>query len=69
MKLVEINVMEAMEFIAKGREVDGLYYMCYTNSDMCYTNSDILCYNKYEVSSKDLHKLKWFLLEENDGRA
>ena len=59
MKLVEINIMEAMEFIAKGREIDGLYYMS-------YTNSDILCYNKYEVSSKDLHKLKWFLLEESD---
>ena len=63
MKLVEINIMEAMEFISKGREVDGLYYMH-------PTNSDILCYNKYEVSSKDLHKLKWFLLEEDDnGRA
>ena len=57
MKLVEIDVMEAMAFIAKGREIDGLYYMR-------YTNSDILCYNKYEVASKDLHKLKWFLLEE-----
>ena len=31
MKLVEINIMEAMEFIAKGREIDGLYYMRYTN--------------------------------------
>ena len=63
MKLVEINIMEAMEFIAKGREIDGLYYMR-------YTNSDILRYNNYEVSSKDLHKLKWFLLEEDDnGRA
>ena len=61
MKLVEINIMEAMEFIAKGREIDGLYYM----RD---TNSDILCYNKYEVNAKDLHKLKWFLLEEKtDG--
>ena len=61
MKLVEINIMEAMEFIAKGREIDGLYFV---------PKSDILCYNKYEVSSKDLHKLKWFLLEEKtDGRA
>ena len=51
MKLVEIEVMEAMALIAKGREIDGLYYMR-------YTNSDILCYNKYEVASKDLHKLK-----------
>ena len=59
MKLVEINIMEAMEFISKGREVDGLYYMQ-------YINSDILCYNKYEVNAKDLHKLTWFLLEESD---
>ena len=58
MRLVEINVMEAMEFIAKGREIDGLYYMRHTNSDILY-------YNKYEVSSKDLHKLTWFLLEED----
>ena len=62
MKLVEINIMEAMEFISKGREIDGLYYMR-------YTNSDILRYNNYEVSSKDLHKLKWFLLEDDNGRA
>ena len=63
MKLVEIDVMEAMALISKGREIDGLYYMR-------YTNSDILCYNKYEVNAKDLHKLKWFLLEEDDnGRA
>ena len=62
MKLVEINIMEAMEFIAKGRDIDGLYYMR-------YINSDILRYDKYEVSAKELHKLKWFLLEENDGRA
>ena len=61
MKLVEINIMEAMEFIAKGREIDGLYYMR-------YSNSDILRYNNYDVSSKELHKLKWFLLEEKtDG--
>ena len=61
MKLIEIDVMKAMALISKGREIDGLYYMR-------YTNSDILCYNKYEVSSKDLHKLKWFLLEEKtDG--
>ena len=62
MKLVEINVMEAMEFIAKGREIDGLYYMR-------YTNSDILRYNNYEVDSKDLHKLKWFLLEEKTDES
>ena len=63
MKLVEINIMEAMEFISKGREIDGLYYMR-------HTNSDILCYNKYEVNAKDLHKLTWFLLEEDDnGKA
>ena len=62
MKLVEINIMEAMEFIAKGRDIDGLYYMR-------HTNSDILCYNKYEVNAKDLHKLKWFLLEDDNGRA
>ena len=60
MKLVEINIMEAMEFIAKGREIDGLYFV---------PNSDILCYNKYEVSSKDLHKLKWFLLEEKNDES
>ena len=60
MKLVEIDVMEAMEFIAKGREIDGLYFV---------PNSDILCYNNYEVSSKDLHKLKWFLLEEKTDGA
>ena len=59
MKLVEISSMEAMEFISKGREVDGLYYMR-------YVNSDILCYNKYEINSKDLHKLKWFLLKEEE---
>ena len=62
MKLVEINIMEAMEFIAKGREIDGLYYMR-------HTNSDILCYNKYEVNAKDLHKLTWFLLEEKTDGA
>lgn len=62
MKLVEIDVMEAMALIAKGREIDGLYYMR-------YTNSDILCYNKYEVASKDLHKLKWFLLEEKTDES
>ena len=54
--------MEAMEFIAKGREIDGLYYMR-------YTNSDILCYNKYEVNAKDLHKLTWFLLEEKTDES
>ena len=62
MKLVEINIMEAMEFISKGREIDGLYYMR-------YSNSDILRYNNYDVSSKELHKLKWFLLEENTDGA
>ena len=62
MKLVEINIMEAMEFIAKGRDIDGLYYMR-------YTNSDILRYNNYNISSKELHKLKWFLLEDDNGRA
>ena len=61
MKLVEIDVMEAMALISKGREIEGLFYMR-------YSNSDILRYNNYEVDSKDLHKLKWFLLEEkNDG--
>ena len=61
MKLVEINIMEAMALISKGREVDGLFHMG-------YSNSDILRYNNYEVASKDLHKLKWFLLEEKtDG--
>lgn len=54
MKLVEINIMEAMEFISKGREIDGLYYMR-------YTNSDILCYNKYEVSSKRFTQIKMVL--------
>ena len=62
MKLVEINIMEAMEFIAKGREIDGLYYMR-------YSNSDILRYNNYDVSSKELHKLKWFLLEEKTDES
>ena len=62
MKLVEINIMEAMEFISKGREIDGLYYMR-------HTNSDILCYNKYEVNAKDLHKLTWFLLEEKTDES
>ena len=62
MKLVEINIMEAMEFIAKGREIDGLFYMR-------YSNSDILRYNNYEVASKDLHKLTWFLLEEKTDGA
>ena len=62
MKLVEIDVMEAMALISKGREIDGLYYMR-------YTNSDILCYNKYEVNAKDLHKLTWFLLEEKTDES
>ena len=62
MKLVEINIMEAMEFISKGREIDGLFYMR-------YSNSDILRYNNYDVSSKELHKLKWFLLEEKTDGA
>ena len=62
MKLVEINIMEAMEFIAKGREIEGLFYMR-------YSNSDILRYNNYEVASKDLHKLKWFLLEEKTDES
>lgn len=60
MKFIEIPIMEAMEFISKGRDIDGLYYMR-------YVNSDLLCYNKYEISTKDIHKLKWFLLMEEEA--
>ena len=60
MKFIEIPIMEAMEFISKGRDIDGLYYMR-------YVNSDLLCYNKYEISAKDIHKLKWFLLMEEEA--
>lgn len=60
MKFVQITIMEAMTLIGRGAKVDGLFYLR-------YNNADLKCYNKYTVDSKDLHSMKWFLLEEDEN--
>ena len=60
MKFVQITIMEAMTLIGRGAKVDGLFYLR-------YNNADLKCYNEYTVDSKDLHSMKWFLLEEDEN--